>query len=77
MKWMKLGQTLDKAANVKNYNYIHQGVTNYLLGAEDHGLSDDIKNKCNQLVSLDAVRAESYNVSIAGALVMYNRVYLS
>lgn len=46
----------------------------YLLGAEDHGIPDTIINKCNKIVSLEALRTESYNVSVAGSIVMYHRL---
>jgi tRNA G18 (ribose-2'-O)-methylase SpoU len=45
----------------------------YLLGAEDHGLPQRIIDKCQHIISLEAARTESYNVAVAGSLVMYNR----
>ena len=47
----------------------------YLLGAEDHGLSKAALAYCNTIVSLQAVRQASYNVAVAGSLVMYDRVF--
>lgn len=47
----------------------------YLLGAEDHGLSKEALAACNHVVSLQAVRQTSYNVAVAGSLVMYDRVF--
>lgn len=47
----------------------------YLLGAEDDGLPAEVLKYCNSVVSLDAVRTNSYNVAVAGSLVMYHRVY--
>lgn len=49
----------------------------YLLGAEDSGLPDKILNQCNQIVSLEAIGQDSYNVSVAGSIIMYHRVFLS
>lgn len=49
----------------------------YLLGAEDHGLPLEILNQCQAVISLQAVRMLSYNVAVAGSLVMYHRVFLS
>lgn len=49
----------------------------YLLGAEDHGLPPDVLRACQHVVSLDAIRTESYNVAVAGSLVMYHREFLS
>ena len=47
----------------------------YLLGAEDHGLPPRVLEMCNHVVSLEAVRFASYNVAVAGSLVMYNRQF--
>ncbi len=46
----------------------------YLLGAEDHGIPQDVLDKCHYVVSLDAVRMPSYNVAVAGSIVMYDRM---
>ena len=46
----------------------------YLLGAEDAGLPEPILRACRHRVSLEGVRAESYNVAVAGTLVMYDRL---
>jgi len=45
----------------------------YLLGAEDHGLPKEILSKCKSAVSIPAVGLESYNVSVAGSIIMYDR----
>ena len=47
----------------------------YLLGAEDNGLPPRVLEKCHRLVSLPSVRTNSYNVAVAGSLVMYDRVF--
>lgn len=47
----------------------------YLLGAEDLGLPESVLEKCNMVVSLEAVLSESYNVAVAGSLVMYDRMF--
>ena len=47
----------------------------YILGAEDHGLPDVIVEDCNMMVSVEAINQSSYNVSVAGSTVMYNRVF--
>jgi tRNA G18 (ribose-2'-O)-methylase SpoU len=47
----------------------------YLLGAEDHGLPKEILAKCQHVVSLESVRTESYNVAVAGSLVMWHRCF--
>ena len=47
----------------------------YLLGAEDYGLPGYVLEKCNMLVSLEAMIKSSYNVAVAGSIVMYDRVF--
>lgn len=47
----------------------------YLLGAEDNGLPADILAQCNQVVSLESVRLASFNVAMAGGIVMYHRLF--
>lgn len=49
----------------------------YVLGAEDYGLPESIKDKCSQVIALDAVRNNCYNVSVAGSLIMYHRQFFS
>ena len=46
----------------------------YLLGAEDHGLPNEYMQRCHKIVSLESVRTQSYNVAVAGSLVMYHRL---
>ena len=46
----------------------------YVLGAEDAGLPAAVVRACAHCVSLDGVRAASYNVAVAGTLVMYDRM---
>lgn len=46
----------------------------YLLGAEDHGLPAEVLAKCQRRVSLPSIRTNSFNVSVAGSLVMYDRM---
>ena len=55
-------------------NFIHPERCVYLLGAEDYGLPQEILGKCYCAVSLRSVRQESYNVSVAGSIVMYDRM---
>ena len=56
-------------------NFAHPKQAIYLLGAEDYGLPKKILNECNCLVSLEAIRLASYNVAVAGSLVIYDRVF--
>ena len=45
----------------------------YLLGSEDAGLPTSILRACHERVSLRAENYASYNVAIAGSLIMYDR----
>ena len=42
----------------------------YVLGAEDEGLPKSVRRACRHVVSLPAIRSASYNVAVAGALVV-------
>lgn len=44
----------------------------YLLGAEDNGLTSAAMDKCHRIVSLPG--DHSMNVSVAGSIVLYDRV---
>lgn len=55
-------------------NYVHPERACYLLGAEDSGLPSDVMARCHQIVELDAVRTPSFNVAVAGSIVMYDRL---
>lgn len=46
----------------------------YLLGSEDNGIPSSVIAKCQRTVSLPSIRVNSYNVSVAGSLVMYDRM---
>ena len=46
----------------------------YLLGAEDHGIPASVLARCHHVVSLPSVRTESFNVAVAGSLVMFDRM---
>jgi len=45
----------------------------YVLGAEDEGLPKSVRRACRHVVSLPCARSASYNVAVAGALVLYDR----
>lgn len=45
----------------------------YLLGAEDHGIPASLLARCHHIVSLPSIRTQSYNVAVAGSLVMFDR----
>jgi len=43
----------------------------YLLGAEDHGLPQDVMIRCQRIVHIDT--SICLNVAVAGSIVMYDR----
>ena len=55
--------------------FTHPKIAVYLLGAEDHGLPPEVLSMCHHVVSLESIGQLSYNVSVAGSLVMYHRVF--
>ena len=46
----------------------------YLLGAEDTGLPKSVTSRCHHVVTLPSIRQPSFNVAVAGSLVMYDRI---
>lgn len=46
----------------------------YILGSEDNGVPNSIVRACHHVISLDSERYASYNVAVAGSLVMYDRM---
>jgi tRNA G18 (ribose-2'-O)-methylase SpoU len=46
----------------------------YVLGSEANGFPDYVLNQCDQVVSIESVRHPSYNVAVAGSIVMYHRL---
>lgn len=57
-------------------DFTHPPRAIYLLGAEDSGLPDNVLRLCNLVVSLESTRVPSYNVSVAGSIVMYHRMFI-
>lgn len=55
-------------------NFIHPERCIYLLGAEDNGLPEEVLSQCYATISLEGVRQLSYNVAVAGSIVMYDRI---
>lgn len=51
--------------------YAHPDRCVYLLGAEDHGIPEEVLRKCKDVVKLPGKGC--YNVAVAGSLVMYDR----
>lgn len=55
----------------------HPAKAIYILGAEDNGLPAWVLEKCERVVSLEAVRQPSYNLAVCGSIVLYHRCFLS
>lgn len=60
----------EKATKINTF--IHPERCIYLLGAEDHGLTNEAINKCHQLLILPGKNC--LNVATAGSIVMYDRI---
>lgn len=58
--------------SIKIKAYTHRERCIYLLGAEDNGLSTEAKALCKEMIILPGTYC--YNVSVAGSLVMYDRL---
>jgi tRNA G18 (ribose-2'-O)-methylase SpoU len=58
---------------LSQFNHPKQAI--YLLGAEDAGLPEEVLKKCHATVSLQAVTRTAYNVSVAGSIVLYHRIF--
>ncbi len=65
-----VGVELDETAkDLETFNHPRRCV--YLLGAEDHGLSNEAKEKSHFLVKFKSKL--SLNVAVAGSIVLYDR----
>jgi len=70
---MLIGIEIDE--NAKSLKeFMHPKCAIYLLGSEDNGLPKRILEQCQEIVCLDYVNRQSYNVAVAGSIVMYDRV---
>ncbi len=56
------------------YNFVHPSQAVYLLGAEDNGIPPEILAQCQLVVSIESIQQFSYNVAVAGSIVMYDRM---
>ena len=54
-------------------NFVHPERAMYLLGAEDHGIPPTLLARCHHVISLPSIRTQSYNVAVAGSMVMFDR----
>lgn len=65
-----VGVELDeKASDLETFEHPRRCV--YLLGAEDHGLSSKVIDRCHHLVKFKSEK--SLNVAVAGSIIMYDR----
>lgn len=46
----------------------------YVLGSEDNGIPESMLRMCHARVTLPCVRYESFNVAVAGSVLMYDRL---
>ena len=53
-------------------NYKHRERCIYLLGAEDHGIPQEVLKRCKEIIQLPGDHC--LNVSTAGSIVMYDRI---
>ena len=54
-------------------DFKHPTFATYILGNESKGLPLEILNQCDACINIPCVKEQSYNVSMAGTLVMYDR----
>lgn len=57
--------------------FVHPERAVYLLGSEANGLPAQVLQQCNAVVTLEHVRYESYNLAVAGSIVLYHRLFMS
>ncbi|MFQ6309895.1 RNA methyltransferase [Lysobacter capsici] len=55
-------------------SFVHPQRAVYLLGAEDRGIPAELLARAKHVISLPAVRTQSYNVAVAGSIVMFDRL---
>lgn len=59
-----------KSQKLKDFSHPNRAI--YLLGSEDNGIPNVLLKECQHIVQLPGER--SMNVSVAGSIVMYDRV---
>jgi len=55
--------------------FSHPSKAIYLLGSEAMGLPQAVLTACNAIVSLESVQYQSYNLAVAGSIVLYDRLF--
>lgn len=66
-----VGVELDERSSSLS-QYTHRDRAIYLLGAEDHGLSTEARERCHEIVQIPGPDY-CLNVAVAGSIVMYDR----
>lgn len=59
----------EKSVSLTEYKHPEKCV--YLLGAEDHGIPENVLEQCKDIVQIPG--RSCYNVAVAGSIVMYDR----
>lgn len=54
------------------FNHPSQAI--YILGSEANGLPAYLQEQCDEVISIDSVRDASYNVAVAGSIVLFHRL---
>ncbi len=52
----------------------HPAQAIYILGSEANGLPGYVQQQCDHIIQLEALRDASYNVAVAGSIVLYHRL---
>jgi tRNA (guanosine-2'-O-)-methyltransferase len=69
--WTPVGIEIGRAAvDLRDYHHPREAV--YILGAEDHGLTNEAAALCKDLVVIPSRLC--LNVAVAGSIVMYDRL---
>ena len=58
-------------------SFVHPERAIYLLGSESAGLPESVLQQCNAVIGLESINYPSYNLAVAGSLVLYHRVFLA
>ena len=49
----------------------------YLLGSEAMGLPEQVLQQCQAVIGLESIRYPSYNLAVAGSIVLYHRMFIA
>ena len=54
-------------------SFQHPAQALYILGSEANGLPQYIQDQCDHMINIEAIRDASFNVAVAGSIVLYHR----